>query len=319
MAQFGDITSDDVVTKATILVANAVSEGAIVSAGYVPSLITHSYTHPEHAEWKAERSFSIEEKDGRAVLDVLSYTRSTGFGWGSGTSGWQSSVVGKSVAEVASDGNTTTYAYPGSVSPGLFSLTEFEGQRFVGIAVVIDAPAGSYGLKLTIFYQNSDGGSNRVTHYEVQFPLDQVKGQGKVEYRNIAPVPVDARVNTVEIRLIITGDAPTVLKVYEFRGLQANQILLTQIARAQIRLPAKEVSEVAFVRGVDPVSGILYGAHLLEQPAKRLNLLSDTGKNLGLGGDVAEVVDTYTTEEGMLSRVALGQAIRNPIIRALTR
>jgi len=322
MTQFGDITSDGVVTKATILVANAVSEGAIVSAGYVPSLITHSYEHPEHAEWKAERSFSIEEKDGRAVLDVLRFDDPAG----AGHSGW--ATPSGSVGGALTDGNPETYAYPtssvGYIYTGDGSINK--STRYVGAVIVVDAPTGSYDLAATITYEsyvynpaNPNSVTSTIVRAVIRFDMNTLKGRGKVAVRFVAPPPAGFFVEAGMVEVRPTGTVPTSLKVYELNGLILNTTLLTQIARAQIRLPAKEVSEVTFAHGVDPFTGYQYGAHLLEQPAKRLNLLSDTGKDLGLGGDIAEIVDTYTTDEGMLSRVALGAPIRNPIIRALTR
>lgn len=316
MTQFGDITSDGVVTKATILVANAVSEGAIVSAGYVPSLITHSYEHPEHAEWKAERSFSIEEKDGRAVLDVLTTGPISGSKL-SDTTSW--TATGGSSTGILADNSLASYYSSGNVSYQFISVGVLRDKGFVGTQITLEAAAGTYDLEMKATYGYYVG-AGFTTLQTVIFNLNELKGQGAVTARYIAPASNDPAAKDVFATFIIRNAATAnLVKVYEFTSLEANATLLTQIARSQIRLPAKEVSEVTFARGVDPFTGYQYGAHLLEQPAKRLNLLSDAGKDLGLGGDIAEIVDTYTTDEGMLSRVALGSPIRSPIIRALTR
>lgn len=326
-AQFGDIDSADVVTKAVILVANEVSEGAIVSAGYQPSLITHSYTHPEHADWAAERSFELEKNgEGKPVIDVLTYGPRSTAKWSPGTNGWKSSITNNDTGlDVAvADDDLNTYAYPGSDFPIFISVGVLRDLGFTGSTLILEAQTGTYNIQVVFYYGFYTTPTNFTIRQSVTFDLNHLKNQGKVSARFIAPVSLGSDVSAVFAQFNIYGaSAANLIKVYEFRGLEANTTLLTQIARSQIRLPAKQVSEVTLARGFtqdeNGVQGRAFGAYLLEAPAKTLNLLSDKGEDLGLSGDIAEIVDTYTTEEGMLSRIALGQPVRNPIVRALQK
>jgi hypothetical protein len=74
ITQFGDITSDNVVTKATILVANTLSAGALPNAAYRPSVVSHSYTHPENSSWQERRQ--TQEQRERRIPAVLKPRRS---------------------------------------------------------------------------------------------------------------------------------------------------------------------------------------------------------------------------------------------------
>ncbi len=318
IAQFGDITSENAVTKATIRVANTVSEGAIASTGYRPSLITYSYTHPEHPEWRAERAFDLPKNDeGKPVIDVLTYSPHASFSFDASPTQWVSSETGTivGVPTVVQDGNLETHAISGSDTEVSMAVQTPNFSNFVGIALIIDAAAGTYTAELRITFTRPGGNS-----YRVRFDLASLKGKGKVEARFIAPYPTDRTVASVHAGIYFTGSSAmtNLIKIYEFRGLEANTTLLDQIARAQIRLPATEVQEVTFARGFNS-EGQAYGAYLLDTPAKTLNLLGENGEDLGLSGDVAEIVDTFTTKEGMLSRVALGQPIRDPVVRAIQR
>jgi len=311
-AQFGgSISSDEVVTKATIRVANAVSEGAIVSAGYKPSLITYSYEAPEHRLWGAERSFDLEKTDdGRAVIDVLIDTPSTGLGYGSGVNGWQASTA--EVYKAVADGNLETYIYPGSSNPGLLAITAFKGEDFAGSAFAIDAPPGAYEIRLEIFYQYSpnQGGSNRETKETVKFDLSRIKGLGKIRIPSIAPMAVGAA-NIVNVNFVYAGSLPTSLKIYEFRSLQANTTLLDKIARAQIKLPARELAEIECAYGPEGENG-----SLLERVGKTFVA---EGAPTPITGTIAEIVDTFNTEDGMRSRIALGEPVRDPVVKSIQR
>ncbi len=320
-AQFGDIDSADVVTKAVILVANEVSAGAIVSAGYQPSLITHSYTHPEHADWAAERSFDLPKNDeGKPVIDVLTTGPISGSKL-SDTTSW--TATGGSSVGILNDNSLTSYYSSGNVSYQFISVGVLRDKGFVGTQITLEAAEGTYDLEMKATYGYYVG-AGFTTLQTVIFNLNELKGRGAVTARYIAPASNDPAAKDVFATFIIRNAATaSLVKVYEFTSLEANATLLTQIARSQIRLPAKQVSEVTLARGFtsdeNGVQGRAFGAYLLETPAKTLNLLSDKGEDLGLSGDIAEIVDTYTNKEGMLSRVALGQPVRNPVVRALQK
>lgn len=309
--QFGNIDSDDVVTKATIRVANAVSQGAIVSAGYRPSLITYSYEHPLHTEWGAERSFDLPKNDeGKPVIDVLEYSPRSGAGF---TGAWASSVVEQSVFDSFLDGNLNSYVYPSSGTDLVLTVRPRNPAGFIGVAAVIDAVEGSYDLRLYCnFYSQA---ISNVVH-QVAFDINGLKGQGKVEARFIAPFPADSpTVNISQGRILINGTSlANTIKVYEFRALEINDTLLEQIARAQIRLPAREVTQITCARGLGDGSGQTYGGFLLEGIGKTITL---TGAPEPITGTIAEVIDTFTTTEGMLSRISTGNALRSPEVRAI--
>jgi hypothetical protein len=316
--QFGNIDSLGVVTKATIRIANAVSEGAIVSAGYRPSLITHSYTHPEHASWQAERAFDLPtNSEGAPVVDPLENTPNSGYSWSSGTSGWQSSASGSGVSVVISDGNLSTYAYPGSSAPGALDVYDSNLDRpstVMGGSLTIDAPAGSYDLALTFRYETivSTSPLSFALRGTVRYDLNQLKGQGLSEVRLVAPSPSGFVINAVTVGLTLGGTVPTTLKVHEFRGLRVNQTLLDQIARSNIRLPAREVTQITCARGFTS-GGEAIGGFYLMNLGKTLEI---TDAPEPISGDIAEVVDTFNTKEGLLSRVSTGQPLRSPEIRA---
>jgi hypothetical protein len=111
---------------------------------------------------------------------------------------------------------------------------------------------------------------------------------------------------------LLGGTVPTTLKVHEFRGLRVNQTLLDQIARSNIRLPAREVTQITCARGFTS-GGEAIGGFYLMNLGKTLEI---TDAPEPISGDIAEVVDTFNTKEGLLSRVSTGQPLRSPEIRA---
>lgn len=295
-------------TKATIRVANAVSEGAIVSAGYKPSLITYSYEAPEHRLYAAERSFDLEKTDdGRSVIDVLEYSAKSGFGH----SGVEWTASTGTVSQTVQDGDQNTYAeHTSGTHVFMYSQASGRPSDFVGTSLIIDAPTGSYTLVLTVEFQKSI--NNVMTSvYNVKFDLDKLKDGGKVELRVIAPSPVDSAIAIAYARLNIAGTAFSRVKVYELRALQANATLLGKIARAQIKLPARELAEIDCAYGPQGENGFL-----LETVGKTFVA---EGAPTPITGTIVEIVDTFNTEDGMRSRIALGEPVRDSTVKAIQR
>jgi hypothetical protein len=323
ITQFGDITSDAVVTQATILVANEPSEGAIASPGYAPAAVGYTYTHPEHTEWRAARSFEIETRDNRPVIDVLE-PNSSGASYG----GLEFLPTGTDFSTALEDDDLATYARPAGTNTGFYiELVELPDTPPIAVEMVLEFLTGAaYTAILTFIYSFSSGSSDpnaKLSQVKVKFDLKDLVGQGIVQNRVVVPPMffhrgLPLRDITADFTVTSSTALQNYIKIYEFKFLSLNTTLLEQIARNQIRLPAKEVQEVTFARGFND-EGQAYGAYLLETPAKTLRLLGEKGEDIGLSGNIAEIVDTFTVTEGMLSRVALGQPIRDPVVRAIQK
>jgi hypothetical protein len=280
-------------------------------------VVSHSYTHPENSSWRAERSFELETKDERPIIDVLQ-TSSSGASYG----GLEFLPAGTDFSTALDDGSLTTYAQPGSTNTFIYiELYELPDTPPVALEMVVEFLTGaSYTATLVFEYSFATATSAEVT---VKFDLKDLIGQGIVQNRIVVPPMLSYNgmaLKGVRASFDVVGSVAlqNYLKIYEFKFLTPNLTLLDQIARNQIRLPAKEVQEVTFARGFND-EGQAYGAYLLETPAKTLNLLGENGEDLGLSGDIAEITDTFTVTEGMLSRVALGQPIRDPVVRAIQK
>ena len=308
--RFGDRDGEQICTEAIIRVANRVSEGAIISAGYTPSLITYTYTDPANEIYRAPKIFDLPRKsDDSPILEVLEYTPASAFSYEATVTQWKSSTTNSAsnVGQVVQDSDLATYAVSGSNSEVSMAVAYANPAGFVGLALAIDAAAGNYTSQARIRFS----GSSAV--YTVKFDLEKLKGQGKVEARFIAPYPLDATINQVHASVFFTSSSAMtdLIKVYEFRGLKTNDAILSQIAQSNIRLPARQVSQITFARSVTE-GGQAIGGYLLETPVKTLQVMGEDGKLIAC--EVTEYNDTCTTEEGMLTRAETGEPIRNPIV-----
>ena len=304
--KYGDRDAELVCTAAKINLIRDVSNGAVVSAGYRPRLISYTHTDPAHIIYEASRSFKMpEKKDGTPILEVLQYIPDTG---GSYHASYIPSDPTKTGFQVLQDGDLSTYVYNSTAETRALGVNSYD-DVFVGVAVVIDAVAGTYNLVLKIAFSFFNQATSVTTDTAtVTFDLNGLKGQGKVEARFIAPIP--SKSNRAFCDLTIGNPAPAAnsVKVYELRGLRMNGPLLEQIAQSNIRLPARQVSQITFANTVTD-SGVL-GGYLLEEPVKTLYVKGENGQLIPC--EPVEYNDTCTGTEGQLTRADIGEIVRSP-------
>lgn len=311
------ISGEETCTQAILRIANAPSEGAVVSAGYYPKVMTYTYTDPAHEVYEAPRVFELPQKrDGSPLLEVLAYIPNTG---GSYNMSYVPSAPGKTAFEVLQDGDPNTYVYNSTAETHLLGVNSYD-DPFLGVAVIIDAKAGAYNLLLKIHFEHFDLATTASTNIaEVSFNLNNLKGQGKVEARFIAPGPQAA--NRAYCDLTIGNPAPAIddVRVYELRGLQVNVPVAEGIARSNINVPAQEITEITCARAL--ADGEPIGGFILAEPVGTVEITgvptSTPGKTTTITGAVAEITDTITAEGGMYSVIALNDKVRAPDVRTI--